>query len=181
MPGAVRRVASRLRDRTNAEALTMIAVTAQHAVRALLELSTIPEGEALGGRDLARRASIPRNYLAKILRTLGTAGLVDAARGVGGGYRLGRAPTSIRLAEIVELFDPARSAADCLLDNTHPCSDATACAAHRDWRRVRDSYVRFLETTTLAKLASRHDSAKVLGGSAPRRHSRPARARHRST
>ncbi len=168
-------------DRTDVAACTMISVTAQHAVRALLELSSIPEGDALGGRDLARRASIPHNYLAKILRALGTAGLVDAARGVGGGYRLARSPKSITLAGVVELFDPARSATECLLDNTNPCSDVTACAAHRDWRRVKASYVRFLESTTLAKLASRHDVATILDrGPRPSPSSR-ARSRARST
>ena len=163
--------ASRGRTDFDIADLTMISVTAQHAVRALLELASVPGGEALGGRDLARRASIPRNYLAKILRTLGASGLVDAARGVGGGYRLGRSAKSIRLAEVVGLFDPARSAAECLLDNTYPCSEATACAAHRDWRRVKEAYVRFLETTTLAKLASRHDSGRILRGEIRPRHS----------
>ena len=140
----------------------MLSVTAQHAVRALVELASVPEGDALGGRDLARRASIPQNYLAKILRTLGSAGLVDAARGTGGGYRLSRSPASVHLADIVGLFDPARSATDCLLDNAHPCSDASACAAHKDWRRVKDAYVRFLERTTLAKLAARQGAARAF-------------------
>lgn len=140
----------------------MLSVTAQHAVRALVELASVVEGEALGGRDIARRASIPQNYLAKILRTLGAAGLVDAARGTGGGYRLSRSPASIHLADVVGLFDPARSASECLLDNTSACSDATACAAHRSWRHVKEAYVRFLETTTLAKLAARQDTGRAL-------------------
>jgi DNA-binding IscR family transcriptional regulator len=56
---------------------------------------------------------------------------------------------------VVELFDPARCATDCLLDATHPCSDATACAAHDDWRHVKEAYVGFLTATTLAALAAR--------------------------
>jgi Rrf2 family protein len=138
----------------------MISVTAQHAVRALVELAALPEGDSMGGRDLARLARIPSSYLAKILGTLGSAGLVDAARGTGGGYRLSRSPDAVHLADVVGLFDPARSASDCLLDGTHPCSEATACAAHDDWRRVKEAYVRFLETTTLAKLAERHERVR---------------------
>ena len=138
----------------------MISVTAQHAVRALVELASIHEGESLGGRELARSAGIPPNYLAKILSTLKNAGVVDAARGTGGGYRLSRAPKSIRLVDVVTLFDPARSASDCVLDGTHPCTEATACAAHRDWMRVKRVYLKFLETTTLARLASRQDTLR---------------------
>ena len=139
----------------------MISVTAQHALRALVELAAAAPTDAVGGRDLARAASIPPNYLAKILRTLGTAGIIVAARGTGGGYRLNRQPRSIRLADVVMLFDPARSASDCLMDGTHPCSDATACAAHHKWRHVKAAYVRFLETTTLATLVVRHGQAKA--------------------
>lgn len=155
----------------------MISVTAQHALRALVELAAADPDESIGGRDLARAASIPPNYLAKILRTLGTAGIIVAARGTGGGYRLNRQPRAIRLADVVRLFDPARSASDCLMDGAHPCSDATACAAHHKWRHVKDAYVRFLETTTLATLAARHGQARtsvapprtVRSATAPRR------------
>ena len=141
----------------------VIAVTAQYAVRALTELAALPAGASMGGRDLARVAGIPQNYLSKILRTLGTAGMIDATRGTGGGYRLRRAPRTIALAEVVGLFDPARRAADCLLDAAHPCSEATACAAHDTWRDIKAAYVAFLETTTLATLATSHRRIRRAG------------------
>jgi hypothetical protein len=49
----------------------MIAITAQYAIRALTELAALPPGVSAPGRDLARLAGIPQNYLSKILRTLG--------------------------------------------------------------------------------------------------------------
>lgn len=137
----------------------MVSTTAKHALRALVHLAGLPEGAALGGRTLSREANIPRNYLAKILWTLGSARLIDATRGTGGGYRLRRRPESIRLIEVVELFDKARSAHECFLDGTHRCSDETACAAHAVWRDVKASYVSFLENTTLASLAARQAAA----------------------
>jgi Rrf2 family protein len=132
----------------------MISITAKHAVRALTHLASLAPGESIGGRDLARAASIPPNYLSKILWTLGAAQVIDATRGVGGGYRLRRPPERVRLVEIVELFDKARTANDCFLDGAHPCSDSTACAAHSAWRDVKAAYVAFLENTTLAALAA---------------------------
>lgn len=133
----------------------MISTTAKHAVRALAHLASLPEGESLGGRDLARAANIPQNYLSKILWALGSARIIDATRGTGGGYRLHRPAEAIRLIEIVDLFDKARTATDCFMDGAHPCSDATGCAAHSAWREIKHAYVTFLETTTLATLASR--------------------------
>jgi Rrf2 family protein len=142
----------------------MISVTAQHALRALVEMARLDSTASITGRELAKTAGIPPNYLAKILRTLGTAGLIAAARGTGGGYRLNRLPDAIRLADVVRLFDPARSASDCLMDGAHPCSDETACAAHHKWRHVKELYVRFLETTTLANLAGHDEVATPAAG-----------------
>ena len=42
-----------------------------------------PTGTALLGRDLAKAAEIPANYLSKILLTLRNAELVDTTRGSG--------------------------------------------------------------------------------------------------
>jgi Rrf2 family protein len=133
----------------------MVSITAKYAVRSLVELAALPPQASLAGRELAAAAGIPRNYLAKVLHVLGGAGLIHAARGIGGGYRLQRAPDQVRLIDIVELVDRARGHDDCLLDGLHPCSDATACAAHESWCEVKHAFRAFLEETTLAELVSR--------------------------
>lgn len=132
----------------------MVSVTAKHAIRALVHLAGLPPGTSVAGRELARVAAIPGNYLSKILWSLGSVGFIDATRGTGGGYRLRRAPGSIHLIEIVDLFDKTRATNGCFLDGAHQCSDATACAAHEQWRDVKKAYVEFLEHTTLAALAT---------------------------
>ena len=136
----------------------MLSVTVQHALRALSVLAGLPEGSFALGRDLAKQAHIPANYLSKILWTLGGAGIIDATRGSGGGYRLQRAPAEIRLAEIVILFERNRSSRSCLLDSQKICSDASSCTAHRAWQEVGDAMTRFLETTTLADIAAQKSS-----------------------
>lgn len=133
---------------------TMLSATARYALRALVHLAGMPEGKSLLGRDLSRLSDIPPNYLSKILWTLGGAGILGATRGTKGGYRLLRKPDDIRLIDIVELFDRARTANGCLLNPDHPCTDATACAAHENWKQVKAHYTDFLETTTLAVLVS---------------------------
>ena len=112
-----------------------------------------PDGAFVLGRDLAKEAHIPANYLSKILWTLGGAGFIEATRGSGGGYRLLRVPQEIRLAEIVALFERHRSGRSCLLDLHKQCSESDACPAHRAWQEVGDNMTRFLETTTLADIA----------------------------
>ncbi|MDE3167632.1 MAG: Rrf2 family transcriptional regulator [Acidobacteriota bacterium] len=137
----------------------MLSVTVQHALRALSVLAGLPEGDFMLGRDLAKQARIPANYLSKILWTLGGAGVIEATRGSGGGYRLQRTPQEVRLAEIVVLFERNHSSRSCLLDASHACSDADACSAHRAWQGVGTAMTQFLETTTLADIAT-HDALK---------------------
>jgi Rrf2 family protein len=133
----------------------MLTITAQHAIRALVELARLDASQTMLGKELARRASIPANYLSKILWTLRSTGIIVATRGTGGGYRLGRPPDAICLIDVVELFDKVRTANGCLLSGAHHCSDDTACAAHASWSDVKKAYTQFLNTTTLATLVSR--------------------------
>jgi len=131
----------------------MLSLTAEHALRALSELAALNEGQTVGGKELARKAEIPANYLAKILWSLGNAGMIDATRGSGGGYRLRRPAEQIRLADVVDLFDNQRWKSRCFMSCHRECSDADACKAHEGWREVREVYQRFLETTTIAEIA----------------------------
>jgi len=132
----------------------MLTTTTKHALRALVVLAARGGEEALLGRDLAALAKIPANYLSKILVDLGRAGLVDATRGSGGGYRLAVAPDQIPLMRVVEIFEGVRARPDCLLGCEHECSDETPCSAHETWRDIKRAYIRFLEETTLADIAS---------------------------
>jgi Rrf2 family iron-sulfur cluster assembly transcriptional regulator len=131
----------------------MLSVTVQHALRALLVLAGLPDSEFLLGKELAKRAGIPANYLSKILWVLGGAGFINAARGNGGGYRLHKPATEIRLAEIVELFEHNRGAGSCFLDDHRACSLSNPCAAHRMWHELDAALRHFLETTTVADIA----------------------------
>lgn len=130
----------------------MFSTTCEYALRALVRLAQMPDGAAILGRDLAQQADIPANYLSKILLTLRNAGILTTARGTGGGYRLRKSASEIRLIHVVELFDGARARPACLL-GAKECSDENPCSAHNSWREVRDTYVRFLETTTLFEVA----------------------------
>jgi len=131
----------------------MLTATSEHALRALVHLSRLDEGTSVLGRDLAKSADIPPNYLSKILWTLRNAGLVETTRGLGGGYRLSRRPATIPLIDVVELFEEIRNKAGCLLGEKHECSDAEACSAHAAWKTVRQTYLDFLTNKTIADVS----------------------------
>ncbi len=131
----------------------MLSVTSQYALRALAQLAKERSERSMLGKELAEKAEIPPNYLAKILLSLKNAGMLGTARGSRGGYWLGREPHSIRLIEIVQLFDQTAAPQPCILGQLEHCSEDKPCTAHKRWHEIRRSYVEFLEATTIADLA----------------------------
>ncbi|CAN5920337.1 hypothetical protein BH11PSE3_BH11PSE3_41070 [soil metagenome] len=72
---------------------------------AVLELARDPE-RTLSAGDLAERFGVSIHHLAKVLRTLGAAGLVRGGRGASGGYRFTGNRRRTTLMDIVALFEP---------------------------------------------------------------------------
>lgn len=139
----------------------MLSTTAEYALRALLSLANEPDKATLG-RDLAASSGVPANYLSKILLDLKKGGFVQAVRGTGGGYRLGRPPEEVRLMDVVEFVDGTAARPGCFLAGSDACSDSDPCLAHNQWAEVRDHYVAFLESTTLADVTEHPHRSHVL-------------------
>jgi len=74
------------------------------AIYALLELARDPSKQ-LSASDIAQRYAISTNHLAKVMRELGRAGLVEAERGVGGGYRFIANAKRVTLWDVVSRFE----------------------------------------------------------------------------
>lgn len=158
--------------------------TATHALRALAHLAAAPGDDAVLGRDLAREVGVPADYLAKVLATLARAGVLTATRGSRGGYRLARPAREIPLVEIVEPFEGQRVRPGCLLRPGEPCRDERTCSAHAEWATVKDAYLGFLESTTLADiqggaLPTPRPASPPRGKSPRTRRPHPPRSTHR--
>jgi Rrf2 family protein len=81
------------------------------AIYAVLELAADPARQ-VSAAEIAERFGISVNHLAKVLRTLGRAGLVEALRGVGGGYRFRANPKRVTLLDVIRLFEEVGPAAE---------------------------------------------------------------------
>lgn len=76
----------------------------RYGLYAVLELARDPERQ-ISATDIAERYGLSTNHLAKVMRDLGRAGLVEAARGAGGGYRFIGNPRRTSLLDVVRLFE----------------------------------------------------------------------------
>jgi Rrf2 family protein len=105
------------------------------------------------GRELADNTGVPASYLSKILLVLNRAGLIEATRGTGGGYRLSRPAEEITLWEIVDPVDDVGRLEECIM-GLNECSEQNPCSMHDWWKRVRDDYVAMLRRTKLSEVTS---------------------------
>ena len=78
---------------------------------AMVALADLALAEARGGEELMSLAAISKRqdislpYLEQLFVKLRRAGLVEAVRGPGGGYRLARLPADIRISEVMEAVE----------------------------------------------------------------------------
>jgi len=77
---------------------------------ALADLALARPDDLVSLAAISRRQDISLPYLEQLFVKLRRAGLVEAARGPGGGYKLARQPEDIRVSEILEAVDETVSA-----------------------------------------------------------------------
>jgi Rrf2 family protein len=74
------------------------------ALYAILELASHPD-DYLSAAEIAEKYDISLNHLAKVMGSLRHARLVEASRGVGGGFRFHGNPKRITLMDLIQLFE----------------------------------------------------------------------------
>lgn len=139
----------------------MLSKTGLHAVRAIVALAKLPKDTYAGAAKVAQDIGAPQNYLGKLLKTLAEEGLVESQKGLGGGFRLVRAPEAISLFDIVEPIEHISRWSGCIL-GWPECSEAHPCAMHNRWKMVRDTYLQMLHRTTVAELAAKGEVQPVI-------------------
>ncbi len=82
----------------------------RYAMVALTDLATVPNGTLLSLAEISRRQDISLPYLEQLFVKLRRAGLVVSVRGPGGGYKLAKSPSDIRVSDILGAVDETVSA-----------------------------------------------------------------------
>ena len=77
----------------------------RYAMVALSDIAMQPEGGLVSLGDISARQDISLPYLEQLFVKLRRADLVTSVRGPGGGYRLTRSPSDIRVADILAAVD----------------------------------------------------------------------------
>ena len=121
-----------------------------YATVVLTVLASAPDAVA-SAADLAERAGLEAPTVAKLLKPLAQAGLVEAFRGANGGYRLARAPEDISLIEIVEAMEGPLGMTECSV-HAGSCGIEQSCGVRANWRRINDVVADALRGVSLAQM-----------------------------
>ena len=121
-----------------------------YATLVLTVLAARP-GDVLSAPDLAEHAGLEAPTVAKVLKPLAQAGLVEGFRGTNGGYRLARDAAAISLVEIVEAMEGPLGMTECSLHDGH-CGIEQSCGVRANWRRINDVVADALRGISLAEM-----------------------------
>lgn len=100
----------------------MISTRGRYSIRILLDLAEHHTGAYIPMKEVAARQDISLKYIEKIMPALKAAGLVESIHGIGGGYRLTRAPDRYTLWEILSLAEGDLAPVSCLQSGAPPCA-----------------------------------------------------------
>ena len=112
------------------------------------------EKGSLSTTDISARSGLGQPTVAKIMKQLSQAGLVNATRGKDGGYSLTRAPEAIAVATIIEAMEGPIALTACVETASDPCASRNSCFISGHWERVNTSIADALEAVTLADLTN---------------------------
>lgn len=111
----------------------------------------------------AKAFGVSENHLVKVAHELGRAGILDNARGRGGGLRLAAPAESISVARIVRIAEGRDIPADCFDPQADACPIAGHCRLEHVLGEAFGSFYAALERHTLADLvANRHELSHRL-------------------
>lgn len=137
----------------------MFSQTTEYALRAMSCLALRPDA-LTSAVTLAEQTKVPANYLAKVLQTLASSGLIDGRRGVGGGYRLAKPASEINLLDVINTVAPVKRIDTCPLGLKNHGNNL--CPLHRKTDEAAAAIINVFGSVSLADLVNDPVSNKPL-------------------
>jgi Rrf2 family iron-sulfur cluster assembly transcriptional regulator len=128
----------------------------RYAVMAMADLARRQNEpcRAVALAEIAARQEISLSYLEQLFARLRRKGLVQSARGPGGGYRLSRTAAETTIAEIVHAVDEPLRATRCAEQGKGCMLKGERCLTHDLWEHLGDRIEDYLASVSLADVIS---------------------------
>lgn len=129
----------------------MISTRGRYALRVMIDLAEHIDEGYIPLHTIAKRQGISEKYLESILAVLSKAGLLDAVRGKGGGYRLSKPAKEYTAFEVLSLTEGTLAPVTCL-ERGQQCENAVNCRTLPLWQGLDQVIAAYLCSYTLADL-----------------------------
>ncbi len=126
---------------------------ADYAVRIMLELGQLDEGQRLPAGQVAAATGVPQPFLHKIVADLVEVGLIRTYLGPGGGLALARPAAGISMLDIVEAIEGPVCLNTCLI-RPQECTRDVVCPAHGFWAGLQAEVASRLRGARLDRLVA---------------------------
>ena len=104
--------------------------------------------------EIAARQEISLSYLEQLFARLRRKGLVQSARGPGGGYRLAKTAEATTIADIVHAVDEPLRATRCASEGKGCMLKGERCLTHDLWEDLGQHIEGYLASVSLADVVS---------------------------
>jgi FeS assembly SUF system regulator len=104
--------------------------------------------------QVSDHTGLPLPTVAKLMKNLCRAGLVESQRGAAGGYSLGRAQTEITVADVIQAVEGPIALTACADTSDEECGMENSCPVQGKWNRVNTAVRAALSQVTLAEMVA---------------------------
>ncbi|MGF1463329.1 MAG: Rrf2 family transcriptional regulator [Maricaulaceae bacterium] len=143
----------------------------RYAVMALADLALHGRDGPVTLADIASRQEISLSYLEQLFAKMRRARVVESVRGPGGGYKLARAASETRIADVVTAVDEPMTVTRCSPAQSEGCmSQKGRCLTHDLWDELGRHIYLFLNAVSLEDVIERRvagAAGRGLGAPAP--------------
>jgi len=121
----------------------------RYAITAMINLTVEDNHRPVTLTEISKCQGISLSYLEQLFSLLRKSGLVQGVRGPGGGYRLGKTPNLISIADIINAVEEHPDHSD---KNHWDSETENENLTNQMWNELSDTFMSFLSNITLAKL-----------------------------
>ena len=135
--------------------IRLINRNSDYAVRALCYIVAREDKEKraiISVAELVKKLRVPRAFMRKILQILNNEGILSSKRGIGGGFKLARAPENVHLIEIVEIFQGPFKLSECIFKNK-ACPNRKVCLLKKKLDAIEKFAANKLKPITIREVA----------------------------
>ena len=134
-----------------------------YTLRVLMFCAIHPE-RSVTIAELAQSHAVSKNHLMKIVNDLARQGLLQTTRGRGGGLRLLKPASDIRIGDVVRQTETDFRLVECFDANSNACTLTAHCQLKKVFRTALQSYFDELDKVTLADITRAQPLNQRPGG-----------------